>query len=179
MYIYIHIHIYICTYIHIYIYTYIYTHIYAVDLNIHTPLFFRCADLICQIKTLRANTVLSLNGGAPTFHAKPKHKTSPSQMRPGPPPNRETPGLKHFLGQKIRLTSFIGTYILDIHIHIYIYIYTYGTTALKFVSPICAKEHLRAESAFYWPILETSDVGGVPLKVPKGSRLEAWKVPSP
>lgn len=37
-------------------------------------------------------------------------------------------------------------------------------------------EHLRAESAFYWPILETSDVGGVPLKVPKGSRLEAWKV---
>jgi hypothetical protein len=106
-------------------------------------------------------------------------------MRPGPPPNRETPGLKPDVFTRPQVlrtknqTDVIHWYIHFGHTYSGIYIYTYGTTALKFVSPICAKEHLRAESAFYWPILETSDVGGVPLKVPKGSRLEAWKVPSP
>lgn len=36
------------------------------------------------------------------------------------------------------------------------------------------KEHLHIESAF-WPQLEQDDTDVVHLKVPKGSRLEAWK----
>ena len=112
--IYIIIYTYIYNYTYIYKYTnihiYIYTHIYAVDLNIHTPLFFRYADLICPN--------ISRQTGAQNIPLLDASWT----------PNRETPGLKHFLGQKIRLTSFIGTYILNIHIHTYIIIYIYMYT---------------------------------------------------
>ena len=128
MYIYNYIYIYIIihTYTNIQIYIYIYTHIYAVDLNIHTPLFFRYADLICPN--------ISRQTGAQNIPLLDASWT----------PNRETPGLKHFLGQKIRLTSFIGTYILNIHIHIYIYIcihthciYIYTVYMLDCIHPTC------------------------------------------
>ena len=109
IYIYTYIHIYTYTNIHIYIYTYlqIYIYTYAVDLNIHTPLFFRCAELICPN--------ISRQTGAQNIPLLDASWT----------PNRETPqALLRTKNQTDVIHWYIHVGHTYSHIYIYIYIHT-------------------------------------------------------